>query len=291
MWAGFAYDQARDEFVLFGGNNESTVLGDTWTRKGVTWTQQQPAHSPSARTGAAMVYDPASRQLLLFGGSTGTESGFQNDTWIWNGTTWRRLHPAASPPARHNADLAYDAATGQVIMFGGYDGSYLGDTWAWNGTTWTQLTPATSPSPRDSESMTYDAATQTIVLFGGFSSATGRLGDTWSFNGTTWTQLTPATSPGIVTIAWQAAYDPAAQQVLIFGGDLGSGHLQNLTWAWNGTTWTQLTPATSPPDRAYGSLAYDPATQAILLYGGNNTRGAYPSGPWRWDGTTWQRAG
>jgi hypothetical protein len=292
-WTAFAYDPACNEFVLFGGDNNSVIFGDTWLFKDGIWIQQHPTRSPSARTGANMVYDAATHQLLLFGGSTGFESGFQADTWLWTGTTWRRLHPATSPPARHNTDMVYDAATHQVILFGGYDGSYLGDTWSWNGSTWTELTPATSPSPRDSDSMAYDQATKTAILFGGFSTSTGRLGDTWSWNGTTWTQLTPASSPGVVTTAWQAAYDAATQQVLLFGGDLGIGFQpQNQTWAWNGTTWTQLHPPTSPGSRAYGSMAYSCTTHRIVLFGGytNIARSNFPSVTWRWNGTTWQRA-
>jgi hypothetical protein len=292
QWASFAYDPAHCELVLFGGNNASTVFGDTWIQKNRTWTEQSPARSPSARTGAAMVYDAATRQLLLFGGSSrpGTEGGFQDDTWIWTGTTWRRLHPATSPSARHNADMIYDAATQDVIMFGGYDGHYLNDTWAWNGTTWTQLSPATSPSPRDSESLVYDPASQTAIMFGGFSSSAGRLSDTWSWNGATWTQLAPATTPGVITIAWQAAYDPASNQLLLFGGDPGNGNPPaDGTWDWNGTTWTQLSPALSPPGRVYGSLSYDSMRHRIVLFAGssNGSETSFPAATWSWDGSTW----
>jgi hypothetical protein len=42
--------------------------------------------------------------------------------------------------------MAYDAARGQVVLFGGYDGSgYLNDTWVWDGTNWVQKFPATVP--------------------------------------------------------------------------------------------------------------------------------------------------
>ncbi len=64
--------------------------------------------------------------------------------------------------------MAYDAATGTVVLFGGNDlFGALADTWTWDGTTWTQRHPATSPSARTSASMAYDAATGTVVLFGG----------------------------------------------------------------------------------------------------------------------------
>ncbi len=223
----------------------------TWTRTGTTWTHQHPAQSPSARTGAAIVWDPATRQLLLFGGSTRpyTEGGFLGDTWTWTGTTWRHLDPAVSPPARHNADMVYDAASRDVILFGGYDGSYLGDTWSWNGTTWTRLHPARSPSRRDTDSVVYDPATRSAIMYGGYSASTGRLSDTWSWNGATWTQLHPARSPGVDSPAWQSAYDAAARQLILYGGDLDGSYGQ-ATWTWTGRTWTQLHPAANPGPRS-----------------------------------------
>jgi hypothetical protein len=201
VWASWAYDPARHSVVLFGGDTSyqsgpDVVIGTTWTRNGATWIRRHPPVSPSPRTGAAMVYDGATHQLLLFGGSRLPFSGggYLAGTWAWNGATWTRLHPATSPPARHNADMVYDGARHEVILFGGYDGSYLNDTWAWNGATWTQLHPAASPLPRDTHSLVYDPATKTTVLFGGFNGV--RLSDTWSWDGVTWTQLHPATSPG-----------------------------------------------------------------------------------------------
>jgi hypothetical protein len=62
--------------------------------------------------------------------------------------------------------MAYDAATGTAVLFGGalFTG-YLGDTWTWNGTTWTEEHPATSPPARGEAAMAYDAASSTAVLF------------------------------------------------------------------------------------------------------------------------------
>ena len=141
-WAAFGYYPPKNELVLFGGRRPGTVFGDTWTRIGSTWTQAHPATSPSARTGAAMIYDPASSQLLLFGGGATTGTGFSNQTWTWNGTTWALLHPSTSPPAREDTELVYDGATKTVLLFAGWHGAYWDDTWSWNGTTWTQLSPA-----------------------------------------------------------------------------------------------------------------------------------------------------
>jgi Kelch motif/Galactose oxidase, central domain len=294
VWTSWADDPATGQVVLFGGDQAyrtsgpDNVLGSTWTWNGSAWTKQQPAAAPSPRTGAAMVYDAATGQLLLFGGSSHPFSGggYLGDTWTWDGTTWTELHPATSPPARHNADMIYDAASSEVILFGGYDGHYLSDTWAWDGTTWTQLHPAASPPPRDTHSLVYDPATQTAILFGGFNGE--GLSDTWSWDGTTWTQLSPATSPGMTSTAWQAAYDDASQQLVLYGGDANT-HFSNETWAWTGSTWTQLQPAANAGRRAYGSLTYDPALQRLVMFGGSN-RARDLTSLWEWNGTTWQRA-
>src|SRR5271167_3258455 len=113
-----------------------------------TWTQLSPATSPPARYLASMAYDPATSQLVLFGGLSLSE-GSLNDTWTWNGTTWAKLSPATGPLARFAASMAYDPATSQLVLFGGQGSSGpLNDTWTWNGTTWTRLSPATRPPAR-----------------------------------------------------------------------------------------------------------------------------------------------
>jgi hypothetical protein len=238
-----------------------------------------------------MVFDPATNQLLLFGGSATTGTGFSNQTWTWNGSNWTQLHPATSPPGREDQQMAYDAATKTVILFAGFHGTgYWDDTWSWNGTTWTQLNPATSPSGRDSAAFVYDPATSQMILFGGFHGTGFAPGDTWSWNGTTWTQLSPAHSPGIDVFARQAAFDTASNQLLVFGGDAGHNTFLNTIWTWTGTDWTQLSPATSPPPRAYGAMTFDSATgQVVLFSGSENALTSFPTTTWAWNGSTWSQ--
>jgi hypothetical protein len=286
-----AYDAARHELVMFGGYDGSTFFGDTWINKHGRWTQEHPARSPSARAGAFMAYDAATSQLLLFGGASVYFGDFHSDTWVWTGTTWRRLHPATSPSARGYGTMAYDAATQQVILFGGSDAGCphqaLTDTWAWNGTTWTQLQPATSPPLYGA--MAYDSATQSIIMYGGFNCFTNST-QTWSWDGTTWTQLNPATSPGPVQFNGQAAYDAATGQFIMFGGAHYQHYNGHTTWLWTGTTWTRLRPASTGPGRNSGALTYDAATGRLVVFGGNGFhQNNYLNSTWSWDGTTWQR--
>src|SRR5215472_4159431 len=80
--------------------------------------------------------------------------------------TWTQQAPAVHPSARIAQAMAYDAATGTVVLFGGHNSrrGALGDTWTWDGTTWTKQHPAVHPSARYYPAMAYDAATSTAVL-------------------------------------------------------------------------------------------------------------------------------
>jgi hypothetical protein len=55
------------------------------------------------------------------------------ETWTWDGTKWTQQHPAVHPRARQLAPMAYDAATGTVVLFGGAAARQVivGDIWTW----------------------------------------------------------------------------------------------------------------------------------------------------------------
>lgn len=256
------------------------------------WTQLSPSPSPSARDAGSMVYDSSTGNLVLFGGETdvtnssnpcqtqGETTGCPSDTWEWSGTQWSAETPATSPPGRVSPAMAYDAATGDVVLFGGDDhATLLADTWLYNGTTWTEPSSKSSPSGRWYASMAYDAATGDVVLFGGMNSSGVFLNDTWLWNGSTWTQATPSDSPPARGRA-QMGYDPSTGEVVLFGGGNNSEILGD-TWAWNGTTWTELSPATSPPAQTAGNLDFDQQIGLLVLTASSN------SALWSWNGSTW----
>src|SRR5712692_448369 len=78
-----------------------------------SWTQKFPAQSPPAG-GAPMAYDSARQQVALFTDSCHTSVP---DTWIWDGNAWTEKFPATSPPARCGANLVYDSARNEVVLF------------------------------------------------------------------------------------------------------------------------------------------------------------------------------
>jgi len=53
-----------------------------------------------------------------------------SDTWIWGGSTWTQLNPAASPSASESGSMTYDAHASQLLYFGGYGTTFSNETWA-----------------------------------------------------------------------------------------------------------------------------------------------------------------
>ena len=258
----------------------------------VNWVDASP---PAARSFSGMTYDGATHSVVMFGGA-GDNSATYGDTWIWSGG-WLRLSPVAAPSPRQGLAMAYDGAAGNVVLFGGCTNNstactYLNDTWTWDGTTWTQQFPSVSPSPRVSY-MAYDEATKTVVLFGGNNGA-GALGDTWTWDGVakTWTPQNPSASPSVrlAPVAW----DRATSNVVLFGGgnlhpSAGPGTAYGDTWNWNGTTWTQQFPASSPSARSGAAITYDAGLGLLVLFGGavNGSWEESANDTWTWNGSDW----
>jgi len=234
-----AYDGARHQVVLFGGNDSYTTYGDTWIWDGSTWTQQHPAHSPLGEAGNGMAYDARHRDVAMF--------GLGGDTWVWDGSDWHHMLPQKSPPGRERPGMAYDALTKQVVLFGGDQPDsclestcWFADTWVWDGTNWTKMHPVPHPISRTEPGMAYDSQQQRVVLFGG-SHRYNFLDDTWTWDGSTWAPQDPTDSP-LAREALGMAYDGTDNRILLFGGRDGYdlAHQFGDTWAWEHTTWAPL---------------------------------------------------
>jgi hypothetical protein len=65
-----------------------------------------------------MAYDAATGNVMVFGGFSDPSQGL-DDTWAWNGKTWRQLSPANQPSGRWGGDMVYDAASDGLMLFGG----------------------------------------------------------------------------------------------------------------------------------------------------------------------------
>jgi hypothetical protein len=103
-----------------------------------------------------------------------------------------------------------------------------------------------------------------------------------------WAQLAPATSPPARAAA-AMTYDLFYNRLVLFGGIGGGGFTQfNDTWTFDGTTWTQQTPANSPPAKFYTDIVVDTTRAVCVMYGGNATFSSPGTNEtWEYDGFTW----
>ena len=162
--------------------------------------------------------------------------------------------------ARAAVGMAEDTGRGRLVMFGGI---YTPQTWEWDGLAWTLRAPAMSPPVLGGCAMAYDPQRGRTLLFGGDSGILSPRDDTWEWDGTTWTQQSPAAKPG-PRRHHGMAYDAARRRIVLFGGynDV-TGRVLNDTWEWDGTTWTQATPAVASPRIATLASTQPPADRAL----------------------------
>ncbi len=132
-------DSARRVCLIFSGDR-GEFPSDTWERRGSDWARATPASSPPGRGGSAMAFDSRRGVAVLFGGHDGPPpAAWRADTWEWDGQTWSQRTGQVAPPARIASAIAYDAARGVTVLFGGAGISGpLGDTWEWDGKAWAQ---------------------------------------------------------------------------------------------------------------------------------------------------------
>ena len=157
---------------------------------------------------------------------------------------------------------------------------------------WAQANPATSPGPRAAAGMATDAAGN-LILFGGDTGGfpSPATNQTWRYDDTTWTQLSPTTSPtpklGITLV-----YDTNRGVFVSYGSlntSIFGGASVDQTWEFNGTTWTQVTPTTTPGGLGGYGACFDSLRNKLVLYGGlpDNFFPIDSNQTWEYDGTNW----
>jgi len=223
---------------------------------------------PSARKYGAMVYDPGSERLFMFGGIRDySYFGEVREVWAYEPASNRWQEQGKLGPRAVNS-AAMDEESQTVVVFG------RRDTWAYDpaADTWQQMNPETTPKYRYASLMAYDAESDRIVFFGGGLSPTNCWDDTWAYdyNTDTWTEMQPEVSPpdrgfhGMV-------YVPENDRILLWGGTTDPDVVDLRVWAYdyNTNTWTtQEAPSDAPEQRAGLGLFYHSPSGRLILFGG-----------------------
>ncbi len=284
-------DTIKGELCDDGNNLDHDGCSSTCQLETLDW-----AHftDPGPLVGMVAAYDAAHDQVVMFSGfSTGgyspvisSMSNPTSVTSIWHGV-WQANLAIAHPPDRYWPAMAYDAARGRVVLYGGtLNGAGDTDTWEWDGAAWKRGPDA--PTGVFGAVMTYDSRRHKIVMFGGTEEDNApHDSTTYEYDGTSWVAAPTINSPEPRYDA-QMTYDPERGVVVMYGGFVG-GFVGNEVWEYDGQTWTNRTPPVGPngpPDLTSPAFAYSAALHKCVLYGGINLNTGVAT-MYEWDGTAW----
>ncbi len=229
-----------------------------------------------------VAWDPAlgGVVVLSYGGSgAGSMELFANGSF-------QTISPTAYPPAVFGGGMVYDAADGQLVLFGGQPPGRLSqsqETWVFSGSTWTELSPANSPPPVALFAMAYDPSLSEVVLVGGYSTtSSAEFNATWFFRAGNWTRGPSLPSSGVYDGG--LAVDAATGDLLLAGGKTPNGSATGATWQWNASGWSPVaaTSGSALPAGIY-DLAPSPAGTGVVAYAYGNPEG----GTWLYGNGTW----
>ncbi|MBI2913562.1 MAG: hypothetical protein HYY03_06545 [Chloroflexi bacterium] len=217
------------------------------------------------------------RLLYLFGGR-GADT--LSDLWSYDPATnaWSEVASTDGPPARFGHNTYLDSARGRLIVFGGQNGaSFFNDLWAFDVAAggWSQLAAGeTVPAPRYGAGGAPDGAGRLLVTHG-FTNA-GRFDDTWGYDPaqSAWTDLSPQGQRPVERCLMRAAWDGAANRLLIFGGQTNATPFLGDLWELRDGVWKELVAEPKPSPRKFYAMAFDGQGGRLLLLGGDTADGS-----------------
>jgi hypothetical protein len=285
LYPGLVYDGADGTVVLFGGiviaGSQGSVTrmdysNQTWSYAGGAWTNRTVANAtlPSADSPVQLAYDSSDGYVVLFDESVTGPATMVPTTWTYLAGVWKNVSaPVGTPSPPLDGVMAYDAADGYIVYFGGLAGGpglqnwwTLNETWEFRGGSWSNITGNVTGAPggRTFAGITYDPHLARVVVFGGtvwhgpgnYSVAN----DTWAYSSGAWTNLhlsTPGTEWWTVTLA----YDPTTQQLLLAGetNNTTNPTVVSAIWLLGNGSW-----APAAPVFLLGNAGADAGTPFVL---------------------------
>lgn len=245
-------------------------------------------NGPTRLMGFVARYDPTRGRMLLFGGST------TSDSLLWSlslaGTpTWTQLAGSGATPTPRFGAAVYDPVGDQVVALGGdlnvgddtiYRPEYHDDAWSFplfGAPGWQLLQPDSPRPPKDlaGHTLVLETAASRLWCIGGGADPAGSPASVFRLNlggDMRWQRVVAGGPPMLARYGHSAVLDPARHRILVFGGTAG-GIAQNDVWALSldPPIWTQLTPAgTPPPSQSSLRAVLDTDNDRLLVVGGSN---------------------
>jgi hypothetical protein len=268
------YDPAADEIVLL--QDICGPAGNAWCDPPVTWVYRDSswislggAGLPSVRFDEeGLGYDPGLRAVVMLGGFSGRIS---NETFAFANGTWTNI-TTSTAPSLLDEGLVYDAGDGYLLATGGINrtGQNTNATWVYNNGNWSEINATGAAVPafgefNEANPVVYDPALG-VVLFDWTNW-------TYIYRGGSWTAVY-APIPATFRVGGSLVFDSQAGLVLYVGGVFGTQHYDD-TWAFNGTSWSELDLSQGPADSEFACLVDDPAASGVIQFGGTWTNSTW----------------
>jgi hypothetical protein len=279
------YDEARQETLMFGGRDifEQSV---TYRFRDGRWSGRSTFTVPNPRSLAVLFHDPVSKATWLYGGIG--DNGAFFDFWKYEDGRWRLANVTATPTICTYPVSTYDSDRKKFVMVCEDSSTYEFDPAA---QTWQAFTnPSEKPPSRRFSSIAYDPVRKKTVLFGGFD-LVNFSSETWVWNGTTWDEINTRDEPNSRMLS-AMFWDPIRQRITLFGG-IGRQTRDDRVerfgdmWTFDGSTWTEITPAALPSARYATAVSFDPINNRVMMFGGKSGEETFLDELWAWDGDRW----
>lgn len=297
--------------VLFG----SYVANATWRLDGNVWRELNAGGPPAPQGAPSLTFDPVRREVVMLDASkAGTE-----DTWAFDGSTWRLRPPTRVASNRIQISVAYDRSLDTFVV-GGWIPATASNlyVWGYRPETGHAANPVGVPRATFIPSVIYDPVSGQSVIFSaglafgwdgtrwvdlGASSARHLYGSgfdprrqrtlamtdaqtardlmEWSL-GTGWTLVNHSPVPP----GPAAAFDVRRGRMVTFGGTRQGVTVAEL-WEWDGVAWSQVPFTDGPPARSGARAVYVPELNGILFAGGASPTNQAIGDCWLWDGVRW----
>lgn len=206
------------EMIVWGGSSTSpTVYHNTGARYNPatnTWTAMSTTSAPAARHQHYAVW--TGTEMIVWGGRNG--GSFFNDGARYNPTTntWSAaISTTNAPTARGDTIAAATVWTGsEMIVWGGYDGTYLGTGARYRPATdtWTPVSSTAAPSARANHTAVWTG--DKMIVWGGFDGARLSTGAYYTPAADTWT----ATAASNITARADHSSVWTGSEMIIWGG-------------------------------------------------------------------------
>ena len=250
-----------EDIVLFGGQNitssgKMVLTNQTWIFTGFAWTPLKGlVKAPSARAFGASAYSDNASSIFLFGGLT--NSGFSNSTWAFKDNSWTKLATTGAIPAMEGSTMQA-LPDGNILLYGGYNGSYSNSTWMLNVTTnhWSNLNLKHNPGHLGFSHLKDFSYNNFLLLYGGVNSKGAPTNNSWKFSPTTMSWKNMNIGSPSPQFGQSLSILNSNNTIVLFGGTSGNhyGAFSNYTYQFQNNTfnWVEFQESGLPANATWG---------------------------------------